>query len=199
MNQQLQRSLEDFSRRFDETPDDFEDFDAEIVKVPDMNLASYERFLGRRAGTTYGRLFSEFRDFATGALLEELAHESAADGKGLVATIAEYPQCRTALWRLMDEYRWRLQKASTAAAPDLLRTLLRLAILDEDDLDEVETANILTAAWGDAEDAGLAPATFFAEAAELAGTRQLTHGQSAREILREFEPLDYGRPRGRKE
>lgn len=81
---------------------------------------------------------------------------------------------------------WR--SPPTKTAPSLLRAFLLLASLTEQYLDQVETAMLLSNAWWEATRRGLDPSPFFKEAAALAGTRPVLHGQSAREFLEGFEP-----------
>ncbi len=192
MNQRLSENIATFHRSFGELEDDFEDFEPEIDNIPDMSQAEYDQFLASRAATEYGQLFARFRHFALTELIPAYVSGSVSDRAGILEAMGENFRARLELWSLIGEYRWRLQKARAGEHEALFRTLLKLTVLDERDLDKVDTAHILTSAWRDAEAAGLDPAKYVREAAELAGTSKLQHGKSAQELLLQFEPYIYG-------
>lgn len=188
----LASRLDALEAALEAAPDDFEDFDEELTTVPNMDQAQHHRFLDRRAQTDYGRLVAELRALLIPGVTASLADLTAPERAALVALIDRRPNVLMAIWDLIQEHRWRHQKAPPAERAALLRTLLRLVVLGERYADGVPTAMILSSAWGDAEDAGLDPAAFFAEAGALAGTKPLASGGSARTCLCDFEPYDYG-------
>ncbi|GAB4193689.1 MAG: hypothetical protein OHK0022_08850 [Roseiflexaceae bacterium] len=166
-----------------------------LTTVPQMSLSEYHAFLAERDATPYGQLLAQFRAFVVPGLLDAYLRMSADERRVVLDLFARHFSARLALWSLLSEFRWRLQKAPVEEKPGLLHTLLLLAVLAERYLDEVDTTVILTAAWGDAEQHGLDPDRLFKQVAAVAGQRELTHGQTAQQILQNFEPYDYGSPR----
>jgi hypothetical protein len=182
----------EFDELFSRIEDDGEDFDDELAAIPRMDPSRYLAFLTERAKTPYGQAFAQFREFVAARLLDAFARMSDDDRRAVLDLFSSYDVARIALWSLLDEYRWRFQKSPPQEKSAVLRHLLLIAVLTEEYLEEVETAMILTSVWGYAEECELDPGSFFKEAAEVAGRRKLSHGQSAYEILRDFEPYDYG-------
>ena len=154
MNQRLSEDIATFHRSFGAIADDFEDFEPEIANLLDLSQAEYDDFLDHRAATEYGQLFARFRHFALTELIPAYVSGSVSDRAGILEAMGENFRARLELWSLIGEYRWRLQKARSGEHEELLRTLLKLAVLDERDLDQVATAHILTSVWGDAQDTG---------------------------------------------
>jgi hypothetical protein len=70
MTPQLKQRIAKFERTFEHLEDDFEDFDDDVVRVPNMTAARYEKFLDRRAATPFGKVFAEFRSFAIESLIK---------------------------------------------------------------------------------------------------------------------------------
>ncbi len=192
--EEIEKRVAELDTLFGRVEDDSEDFDDDLAAVPTMDLSAYLAFLVKRARTPYGRAFSKLRELVVPALLDAYLRMSDDDRRAVLDLFSNHSFALIALWSLLDEVRWRLQKAPPHERPAVLRNLLLIAVLAEEYLDQVDTAMILTSAWGAAEDSGLDPAPFFKAAADVAGQRELSHGESARQILRDFEPYDYGRP-----
>lgn len=184
--------LDEFNTTFKHIKDDYEDFDDEIVAIPRMSHAEYQDFLARRAATEFGGALARFHDFLVLQLLNSYASGTDEERQQILTAFSNRPFAQNALWPLLKDYQWRLQKSPAGEQADVLRTLLLLAILGEDYLDQPETAMILTNAWREAEHAGLEPTSFFKEAAALAGRLAVLHGRSARDFLANFEPYQFG-------
>ena len=184
--------LDEFNITFRHLKDDYEDFDDEIVTIPRMTAEEYDDFLARRRVTEFGGALARFHDFLVPDVLNSYASGTDEERQQLLTVFSNRSFAQTALWPLLKDYQWRLQKSPVGEHANILRTLLLLAILAEDYLDQPETAMILTRAWREAEFAGLEPKSFFQEAAELAGRRAVLHGRSARDFLANFEPYQFG-------
>ena len=185
-------SLNHFNDLFQQNEDDREVFDDEMASIPNMDAAAYLTFLERRAQTRYGRVFAEFRSFVVSGLCRAYLNMDIDERDTVLGLIGSRRVVKIGLWKLLDEYRWRFSKSSREEKINLFQTVLLIAVLVEDYLDDVETTRILTSVWGAAEESGLDPVPYFKSAALVAGRRKLTHGQTASEVLREFEPYDYG-------
>lgn len=190
----IAQRLAEFDEILKHLEDDYEDFDDEIVSIPDMSPSEYRAFLSKRAATPYGRVVSEFHDFLVPGVIDAYVRGNADQRQRILDEISSRCFALIKLLSLLRDYRWRLQKVSPEMRPSMIRTLLLLAVLAEEYLDQPDTAMILTSAWRDAEFDGLDPKQFFNEAAALAGHRKVLHGRSASEFLANFEPYDYGRP-----
>jgi hypothetical protein len=182
----------EFDAVFAQLKNDKEDFEDDIALVPEMTSAAYDEFRARRSTTPYGRAVRELHDFVVPGLLEAYVRSDPAERERILAAIASRPFALIALWSLLKDYQYRFQKAPTVLKPDLLRTLLRLAVLVEPYLDEPDTAMILSHAWHEAVHEGLDPVEYFRDAAAAAGRRPILHGRSARDFLESFEPYDFG-------
>lgn len=191
---EIAQRLAEFDEIFKQLEDDYEDFDDEIVSIPDMSLAEYRAFLSKRAATPYGRVLSEFHDFVVPWVTDAYVRGSAEQRQRILDETASRRFALIKLLSLLRDYRWRLHKVSPDMRASMIRTLLLLAVLAEEYLDQPDTATILTSAWREAEFEGLDPKQFFQEAAALAGQRKVLHGRSASEFLSNFEPYDYGAP-----
>ena len=189
----MDEALDQFDAALVATPDDDEDFGDELVLVSEMDLATYEAFLAKRAATPYGKLMVRLRHLLVPTLID--AYRSARDDERerVLAVFARHRFVQIAIWALIIEDTWRLQKAFIPDKLRLARQVLQLAVLT-DDLGLVEPGRILTGVWSGLDAAGIDPRQVFLEAADLASDRPLPHGPSARDVLREFEPFDYGNP-----
>jgi hypothetical protein len=177
------------------TPDDAEDFDDELADVPQMDRATYDALLGRRAMTPFGQLLGRVRQLLVPGLIDSYRDAHADDRERILALLRRYRFVQIALWSLIEDDAWRLQKAEPPAKKAIARQALRLAVLT-DEVGFVEPGRILTGIWSDLEEACLDPRAIFLEAADLASPRALSHGRSARAVLTDFEPYDYGVPPG---
>jgi hypothetical protein len=182
----------EFDDTFAHLKNDKEDFEDEIPSVPEMTSAAYDGFRARRSATPYGRAVKELHDFVVPGVLEAYVRSDPADRERILDAIASRPFALIVLWSVLREYQYRFQKAAAVPRPDLLRTLLLLAVLVEPYLDEPDTAMILSHVWHEAVAEGLDPVEYFKEAAALAGRRPILHGRSAREFLESFQPYDFG-------
>ncbi|HEU4321861.1 MAG TPA: hypothetical protein VFS21_01815 [Roseiflexaceae bacterium] len=188
----IESHISDFNSLFQHEKHDDEDFDEVLTTIPQISLHDCHAFLAKRDATPYGQIVARFRAFVVPGLVDAYLRMSAEERRTVLDLFAQHFFARLALWSLLGEYRWRLQKAPLEEKPGILRTLLLIAVLAERYLDEVDTTVILTAAWGDAEQHGLDPDRFFKQAAAVAGQRPLTHSQTAQQLLQNFEPYDYG-------
>jgi hypothetical protein len=185
--------LDELDAELRATMDDDDDFDDERAAVPRMDRATYEAFLATRAVTPYGQLLSRLRRLLVPGLLEAYRNASEGERTSILELFAVRRFVHNAIWRLVDQDAWRLQKAESCDRLALARQVLQLALLT-DYLGEVEPGNTLTGVWSDLEAAGIDPRLVFLEAAALASDRPLSRGISARDVLRDFEPYDYGVP-----
>jgi hypothetical protein len=187
MNDDLIERLPTLERSFREVEeDDTEDFYPEVADVPQMSESEYGEHLARRAVTPFGRMQARLREIALEELIPALEEVDASERQRLTDAIEQSTRVSTGLWRLLGEYRWRLEKAPYQEKPALLRTFLRLAVLIQRLLDEFETGSIVADAWQAAEHAGLDPVPYFEEAAQLAGDVDLGNGRTAKQVLLGF-------------
>jgi hypothetical protein len=182
----------EFDATFAHLKDDKEDFEDELAFVPEMTSEWYDDFRARRSATPYGRAVKELHDFVVPEVLEAYVRTETAGRERILDAIASRPFALIVLWSVLKDYQFRFQKAAAVLKPDLLRTLLRLAVLVEPYLDEPDTAMILSHAWHEAVHEGLDPVEYFTEAAGIAGVRPILHGRSARNFLESFVPYDFG-------
>jgi hypothetical protein len=192
--QEIESRMIELETLFRGIEDDSEDFDDKLMTVHQMSLSNYLVFLAERSKTPYGQVFCRLREFLIPTLLDSYLRMNAEDRWAVLDLFRTHNFVLIALWSLLSEYRWRLQKSPAHEKPAVLQTGLLIAVLAEEYMDHVETTMILTSIWGDIEQTGLDPDPFFKTASDVAGRRKLTHGLSAQEILRDFEPYDYGTP-----
>lgn len=190
--EEIKKRAGEFDEVFRDLEDDYEDFDEELADAPNMDRPTYLAFLAKRAATPYGRAMASFHEFIVRGVLDVYARADADDRQRILDVLASHPFALTRLFSLLREYRLRLEKSPAEEIEPLLRTLLVMAVLMEEYLEQVDVGIILSSAWRIAEIEGLDPRRYFDDAAELAGRRAILHGRSALEYLRTFQPMTFG-------
>lgn len=164
--------------------DDLDTFDDDVCRIPEMDKSEYGEFLGRRAATRFGKVWTEYRR----AMLE-LASEyemSSPDGRDEIRdSVGQLANVRNFLGTLVEEQSWLV----TAEHDErLVRTILLLVSI-ADFGDDPAAQSIVTGLYQQSQNANIDVDTLLSEVAEFSSDAPRTGGiGSTKQFLTSFVP-----------